>query len=233
MGKIIEGGSITKDLSIFSGNWIIGGASQIENARKKAKEKASRAGVEVSQDDGSSCSQEQATTSEGETVRSVLLEGMPNTWKGWPCEVEVSFTVTEICGVHGGLYKEYAVDTCEEAARNVFDPKNKGIFVSYRLHTIDVVPLFEWFVTWPALRRGSDDAFARLGSVEAAAPSDIDPDDTLCQLFNHPLSMTGYETRYMLKAGGRTKEDARQNWDACARAFRKIYREIRSRESDG
>jgi len=65
---------------------------------------------------------------------------MPKRWQGWPCAVEVAFTVTEICGVHGGLYKEYGVETCEEA---------------------------------------------------------------------------------------------RENWDACARAFRRVYREICSRKSDG
>lgn len=158
-----------------------------------------------------------------------LPEGFPEEWRSWECKLDVSFWLTAYTCVHRQLYREYERNNIEDAASTVFDYANCEIFVGYRLHPKEVIPAFEWYVSWPVQRRGSDDAFERRRPRQGDAPWDSEHENTLCTLWNDPRGMHGWELAgtsqvYMLRAGGRTKDEAVDNWYKCAKVFRRILK---------
>ncbi len=158
-----------------------------------------------------------------------LLPGFPSEWAEWPTEIIVRFTLVEGNCVYRALYDEYARDRMEEAARTLFDPCNRSIFVHYCLQTVEgVVPAYAWYEEHPLRRRGPDGRARKRGAVVGACPFEYEPDRTLLEVWNQPLGVYGCRSRFRLRVGGRTREDARRNWVACAKPLRLILRDVES-----
>jgi hypothetical protein len=182
---------------------------------------------------------------ESRSGREILIPEVPPEWLDWPCHIEVSFTLTDYTCVYDALYKEYEVADLKTATQKLFAPKNKQIFVRYRAHTVGIAPLYAWDVSWPLLRKGSEehivnsekrqgtasregweDGIAKSENRQGAAPWVWYYDDTLFEIWNQPIEDRYYEGRLMLRARGRSKEDAVENWKLIAKPMRKIYKEI-------
>jgi hypothetical protein len=151
-------------------------------------------------------------------VRDFFPEA-PADWLDWPAEIEVAFSLLEGQGVNQSLYEEYAVSTMEEAVDNIFAGTNDCIFVHYRLHTVSVVPLFEWYLSRGVKVRGRKGTYSRREEIETAFPGEFEPENTLLELWNDPR---GYnDCIRMLRVGGRGKKDALSNWEACIGEIRR------------
>ena len=163
-----------------------------------------------------------------------LLPGFPEEWGSQPTEIMVRFTLVEGNCVYGALYDEYARDDMQEAARTVFDPRNRGIFVHYCLQTVEgVVPAIGAYAQWPLRRRGTTGGVWGREAIPGDYPWEYEPDRTLLELWNKPLGAFGFRSRFWLRVGGRTGEDAARNWGTCAKVLRGMLREVDGRRGLG
>ncbi len=165
-------------------------------------------------------------------LNKALFPEMPAEWQRWPCLITVGFTLTPVTCVYDALFKEYQRDSCEQAATTLFDKDNREIFVHYSVRADGFVPAFEWYVSWPILRKGDDDGLTRRESIQGPAPWECYPDDTLCEVWNRPNGVYGFTQTYMLRAGGRTREEAVANWKQSVVPFRRLLKLVRQKSKE-
>jgi len=139
--------------------------------------------------------------------------------------------LTENGCVSSAFYEEYDALNVEEATDKLFAPENEGILARYRIHTEEIASPYRWNVSWPLFRRGSEKGIVKRGKRQGAVPWYWYDDDTLFEIWNKPLDSYGFKTRFMLTVGGRTKEEAVENWHLLVKPLRKRFKEVRSNPS--
>lgn len=170
----------------------------------------------------------------------VLLPGVPAEWKRWPVAMDVAFTFHETFGLYQALFDEYTKPTLYESAVKLFEGEDHDyIFPSYGALTVDIVPAFEWYVSWPLQRRGQSDGFTRRGKACGAQGWEGTYEKTLLRLWSRPTNYSNTswcylpsKGRMMLDVGGRTKEQAVDNWYRVAKPLRRILKEVRAQRKD-
>ena len=156
----------------------------------------------------------------------VLFPETPHAWQHWPVGVEVFFTLTGYNCVGGEFFEQYQRDTCQAIADTLFHPSNRRVFAGYRVYADGFVPAFQWYVTWPVMRRGGGEGLTRRAAMGGAAPWDRLSDDTLLEVSNQPAGADGRRQVYTLRVGGRTKSEAVENWHCCVVPFRKRLKAV-------
>lgn len=167
--------------------------------------------------------------------RLVLPPEAPEAWQRWPVSINLAFTLYDNFCVSRNLINEYRRPTLYEAAIKLFESEtNDYVFPSYGIHAEGVVPAFEWYVSWPLLRRGTEDGILRRGKISGAEGWDGLYESTLVRLYRFPTkysdsswSYLPSQGRLMLDVGGRTKDETINNWYRLAKALRKIRRNKR------
>ena len=177
-----------------------------------------------------------------------LIAGLPAGWYNWPVAISVGFVQTPNTGLRQQLFEEYRADSMERALDVLFAGDNRDMFIGYRFKADGFVPAYEYFAAWPLARKGKDeptdisigDSFfclsrergiRRREPMGGAAPWEAVSDDTLFEVWYEPVDLYGYRVVLMLRAGGLTEADAKQNWELCAKAIRK-YRPTMAVEPD-
>jgi len=153
-------------------------------------------------------------------VRDLFPEA-PEEWMDWPAAIEVSFSLLEGMGVNQALFDEYTVITMEEAIGKAFEEEHSSIFVHYRLHTTEVVPLFDWYVSRRLDSRGRQGGgFSPREQIQGARPWDWEADDTLVEIWNDPRGY--FDSVRMVRVGGRGRADALARWHRCVEPIRRV-----------
>lgn len=161
--------------------------------------------------------------------REILIPGLPQEWLDWPCHIEVNFKFNEVSCVSGPLFKENgANNNLQKALKNLFDPRNDDLFLFYRVHCVGMTPAYRWDASWPLLSHLDDKGFMKRSTIQGAVPWDEYYDDTLFEIGNEPLHDDSFETELMLRAGGRTKEEAAKHWELLSNLLWGIRKEIRA-----
>lgn len=160
--------------------------------------------------------------------REILFSKVPDEWLDWPCHVEVAYTP-----IGSDFYEEEEYDALnvEEATNKLFAPGNEEILAGYRIHTVGIASPYRWNVSWPLFRRGNEKGIVKREKRQGAVPWYWYDDDTLFEIWNKPLDSYGFKTRFMLTVGGRTKEEAVENWHLLVKPLRKRFKEVRSNPS--
>jgi len=182
--------------------------------------------------------------------REILFSKVPDEWLDWPCHVEVAYTPIGYDCVSES--EEYDVLNVEEATNKLFAPGNEEILAGYRIHTVGIASPYRWNVSWPLFRRGNEKGIVKREKRQGNAPWYWYDDDTLFEIWNKPLDSCGkrqgalpwywydddtqldsyeFKTRFMLTVGGRTKEEAVENWHLLVKPLRKRFKEVRSNPS--
>lgn len=170
------------------------------------------------------------------TGQQVLLPEAPEEWKRWPVFVSVGFTLYEGFSLSHGLFKEYKKNTMYDAAVKLFEDEKKDyIFPAYGITTEGVTPCFEWYVSWPLQRRGSFDKIIYRENICGAEGWAHSYENTLAKFYLLPTTFSFSTCTYvpspgilMLDVGGRTKEQAVENWYKLARPLRRILKKTRN-----
>jgi hypothetical protein len=133
--------------------------------------------------------------------------------------IAVSFTLVEWTCVYRELYQEHASGSVEDAIFRLL--KFNEVFLIYRIYSETVTPAWAFTVDWPLRRRGKLN-----DTVKRKVPHGIEIElaNAIFEIRNQPLRP--YQSRLMLKTGGRTPEDAVQRWTALASALRKQVRNL-------
>ena len=138
--------------------------------------------------------------------------------------MEPTYWFTEYNAVGQDFFDYYTVDTFGEAVAKLFDERMTDP-VGYRCHALYVTPAFEWYARWPLLRRSKRGGFVRRKAMQGAGPRNFHPDNTLFEVWRRPKPM-GFTWTYMLRAGGRTQQEAMENWKFWAAYFRRARRDL-------
>jgi hypothetical protein len=171
--------------------------------------------------------------------RLVLPPEAPEAWQRWPVSINLAFTFYDHFCVSRGLINEYRRPTLREAAIKMFESEtNDYVFPSYGIHAEGVLPAFEWYVSWPLQRRGTEDGILRRGKIGGAEGWEGLYESTLVRLYRFPTKYSASAWSYipsrgrlMLDVGGRTKEEAIDNWYLLARPLRRMIRQIRQKRA--
>ena len=165
----------------------------------------------------------------------ILLPECPDAWKKWLISIRVDFTYINGFLIFADMFKEYYKSTLYQSAVFLFQREDEDcIFPSYGVFTVDVVPAFEWWVSWPLQRRGTMDGISRRGDACGAEGWEARYKYTLVRLYLMPkYSQTAWcrissKGQLRLDVGGRTKEQAIDNWYKVARPLRRILRQVRA-----
>jgi hypothetical protein len=150
------------------------------------------------------------------------LPTRPASWMGWRVAMEPNYWLTEYNGVGQDFFDFYTVHTFDEAVTKLFDER-KAAPVGYRCYALDVTPAFQWYAEWPLLRRSKHGGFVQRQARQGTAPWEFHPDDTLFEVWRRPEPM-GFSWTYMLRVGGRTQQEAMENWQFWAGQFRHARR---------
>ena len=82
----------------------------------------------------------------------ILLPECPEEWKKWLVSIGVGFTLVDGFCLYEDIFKEYYRPTLYQSAVLLFQGEAEDcVFPSYGVFTVDVVPAFEWWVSWPLL----------------------------------------------------------------------------------
>ena len=148
----------------------------------------------------------------------ILLPECPDAWKEWLVSICVDFTFVDGFSLYEDLFKEYYRPTLYQSAVLLFQGEDEDyIFPSYGVFTVDVVPAFEWWVSWPLQRRGTVEGILRRGKAGGAEGWEAYYKHTLLRLYMMPkYSNTAWcyypsKGQLRLDVGGRTKEQANTN----------------------
>lgn len=159
----------------------------------------------------------------------------PDEWKKWLVSICVDFTFYDSFALNGDLFKEYYKPTLYQSAIMLFRGENDDyIFPSYGVFTVNVVPAFEWWVSWPLLRKGMIDGITKRGKAYGAEGWDAYYQNTLIRLYllpkysNSAWCYVPSKGQLRLDVGGRTKEQAIENWHRLARPLRRILKQVRA-----
>lgn len=152
-------------------------------------------------------------------------DALPDEWMNWPTRMELAFTLTMGGAVTSESYSRFKVETLYEAAQYMFNPYFRRRYFRYSLKTTDgVLPLYRFDAEWSLLRRGSTGGISRRKREQHAEPWSYGADTTLLEIWREPLTEYTFKGRLWLRTGGRTKDDAVQNWLVSASLLRKMYR---------
>ena len=152
-------------------------------------------------------------------------DALPNDWASWPTRVELAYTLTLGGAVTGESYSRFRVESLYEAVQYLFDPVYRRRYFRYSLKTTKgVLPLYRYDAQWSLLRRGPTGGLWRRQREQRVEPWSYGADATLLEIWRQPLTEYTFKGRLWLRTGGRTKDDAVQNWLASARLLRKMYR---------
>ena len=165
----------------------------------------------------------------------ILLPECPDAWKEWLVSICVDFTFIDGFLIFADMFKEYFRPTLHQSAVFLFQREDEDcIFPSYGVFTVDVVPAFEWWVSWPLQRRGTMDGILRRGEAGGAEGWEARYKSTLLRLYMMPkYSDTSWcyipsKGQLRLDVGGRTKAQAIDNWYRVARLLRRILKQVRA-----
>ena len=165
----------------------------------------------------------------------ILLPECPDEWKEWLASIGVGFTLVDGFSINEDMFKEYYRPTLYQSAVLLFQEEaNDCVFPSYGVFAVDVVPAFEWWVSWPLQRRGTMDGILRRGKACGAEGWEARDKYTLLRLYMMPkYSNTAWcyipsKGQLRLDVGGRTKEQAIENWYRIARPLRRILKQVRA-----
>ncbi len=152
-------------------------------------------------------------------------DALPDEWTNWPTRIELAYTLTLGGAVTSDSYSRFRVESLYEAIQYLFDPVYRRRYFRYSLKTVEgVLPAYRFDAQWSLLRRGSTGGVWRRQREQRAEPWSCGADTTLLEIWREPLTEYTFKGRLWLRTGGRTKDDAVQNWFASARLFRKMYR---------
>jgi hypothetical protein len=168
----------------------------------------------------------------------ILLPECPEAWKEWLVSIRVDFTFIDGFSIYEDMFKEDYRPTLYQSAVLLFQEEAEDcVFPSYGVFTVDVVPAFEWWVSWPLQRRGTMDGIFRRGKICGAEGWGARYNHTLLRLYLMPkYSDTAWcyipsKGQLRLDVGGRTKEQAIENWYRVARPLRRILKQVRADRS--
>ena len=147
----------------------------------------------------------------------------------------VDFTFHQTFCITKGLNREYIRPTLSECAVKLFEGENNDwIFPSYGITADQIIPAFEWYVSWPLQRRGTKDGIIRRGRACGYEGWEMTYERTLVRLYSRPTvyseSMWCWvpsKGRLMLDVGGRTQKQAVENWYKLAIPLRQILKKVR------
>lgn len=149
---------------------------------------------------------------------------LPDDWRGWPTRVELAYTLTLGSAVTTESYSRFRVESLYEAVRYLFDPVYRRRYFRYSLKTDGFLPAYQYDAEWSLLRRGSTGGVSRRKREQRVESWSFGADTTLIEIWRESLTEYTFEGRLWLRTGGRTKDDAVQNWLVSARLLRKVYR---------
>lgn len=151
-------------------------------------------------------------------VKEIFPEA-PDSWCSYPATVEVGLNLVDGNCLDGSFFEKYERRDFISAAKCFFFASIDGcdgLFLVYSLNANGVRHLLKWDVTWPLSRRGENKPVRR------------GADPTLIELSQQPRwhaflggSYLFRHSRATLRVGGRTPEEAIQNWEHCARILRR------------
>jgi hypothetical protein len=161
------------------------------------------------------------------------LPELPEAWFSLPCELVVGFTLSEGAHVSRADFKEYRRDSLADAMKVVKGKRHDGILIRYLLQTRGVVPFLLWDVDWPLARKGKEPAKERQ-KVQGAMPWEAEADTTLLEVYQHVHTRDPWaigppyfgEAAIWLRVGGRTPEEANENWDQCAKTLSSLTTKV-------
>ncbi|MDZ7752680.1 MAG: hypothetical protein U5S82_13680 [Gammaproteobacteria bacterium] len=166
------------------------------------------------------------------SYRSVrdFLPGLPASWLDLPATLSIRFEVSENGGVGPDTFEEYYRNSLAGAMRVLTEERLWGVLVGYSLSVQEVVPFMGWNVDWPLSRRGRDRP-TRREKEQGVAPWEREDNSTLFTVYQ-VTRRVGYglqphccaDTSLRLEVGGRTPEEAIENWHQCARLLRRVKR---------
>lgn len=94
------------------------------------------------------------------------------------------------------------------------------------------MPFLGWNVDWPLSRRGREKP-RRREKEQGAAPWEREDNCTLFTVYQDTRRVEGgmtphciADTALRLEVGGRTAEEAIENWHCCARLLRRVKRRL-------
>ena len=165
----------------------------------------------------------------------ILPEDFPQEWRNWPLCIDLGFTFTDTFGWSSPLHDEYSKPTFIRCAEKLFRrEKDDWVFPSYGVLAVGITPALEWYASWPLQRRGSMDKLIRMdkmGGAEGWGHSY----NTLIRLYLLPTFYSSQSWCYvnsrgrlMLDVGGRTKEQAIENWYRVAKSLRRVLKRVRA-----
>ena len=165
---------------------------------------------------------------------SELFPDAPEGWLQWDATVEVAFNLVEHTCVSSSLFDEWRHDTFLDAARTVFSTDHVQLFPVYSLVVArGVAPHLGWQVTWPLVRRGKSAPVQRAFTQQGPAPWVESVNTTIAVLEQSPKGANAWGPGYgwqgsvvRLTVGGRTPQDAVDNWYKFAIPLRKLRREL-------
>ena len=151
-------------------------------------------------------------------------DALPDEWTNWPTRIDLAYTLTLGSAVTSESYSRFRVESLYEAVRYLFDPYYRRRYFRYSLKTDGFLPAYQYDAEWSLLRRGSTGGVSRRKREQRVEPWSFGADTTLIEIWREPLTEYTFEGRLWLRTGGRTKDDAVQNWLVSARLLRKVYR---------
>lgn len=162
------------------------------------------------------------------TVES-LLPGAPERWWALPARFEVTFELSEGCGVDRETFLAWERQDADSIIATLAEGRRDGMLLIYTLVTENVVPMEPYEVDWSLLRRGQNPPQAK-GGEDA---------QRLCCIYQHVDRRVGFGATLpvfdpaviRLRVAGRTPDDAIQNWYAIASPLRRALRS-QGREED-
>jgi hypothetical protein len=160
-----------------------------------------------------------------------LFPETPELWRDYRCKVSLTITPSENAMVTPSLFNEFRRDNLEDAMRIVCAPRTDNILIGYSLETTEVVPFLAWNCDWPLARTGKNHPEER-EQVQGSLPWEFEPDATLLTIYQH-LPGVGFlnlplpfgEPTIRLSVGGRTPDEAIENWRQCAKPLRLLRKE--------
>jgi hypothetical protein len=162
---------------------------------------------------------------------ATYLPDAPESWLELSVRLVHAFDLSEHVSISKPDWDAYQRDSLEAALQVVLADREGGILVAYSLVATDVIPLMAWSVDWPLSRRGKNSP-TRRGSIQGVLPWETEPDCGLLTLYQRVPLVGSLAPNYFgdptarLMVGGRTPEEAVENWERCASAFRRMKRRV-------
>jgi len=159
----------------------------------------------------------------------VLFPGIPARWANLPTEIVLRFRLTERGGVTGSMFEEYRRDTAISALDALVNCRLKYVMLTYAFTVRGATPMLAWDLDAPLTRLGRNEPHRR-----AKAYGGYSWDDSLLEVYQYsrPVGFVGSpgccsDPSIRLRVGGRTPQEAVENWATCAKELRCLKRLLR------